>query len=319
MRWKNEAKRWDGQPDNNQCWDTLKEEAARRLAAFSRCVAFMRTNSHVCKSTQPVRGRDGRICQKQALTHTHPIERIITHASKKCPLSYTHTHKHVSEPPLRVWGGGVRTQNIQPVMLRGLHSEFTVINNKENQVLPHSPRFCLSFPLAGHREHCVWVAQILCSQFDFTPSDTFYTHDSLSLSLRECIQNKVETREHTHTSMHARKQLPFFGSHTHAETQPLSLSPPLSGNQRECHNRSHAPSPPPRRLTINTGMDMNMLSCSDFPPSRFAPSLIPNIPSLSLSVAIKCFSYDLALCSRTTSPPFSAHTRSGLMYTRESI
>ncbi len=133
-------------------------------------------------------------------------------------------------------------------------------------------------------------------------------HTWLSLSLRECIQNKVETREHTHTSMHARKQLPFFGSHTHAETQPLSLSPPLSGNQRECHNRSHAPSPPPRRLTINTGMDMNMLSCSDFPPSRFAPSLIPNIPSLSLSVAIKCFSYDLALCSRTTGPPFSAHT-----------
>jgi len=34
--------------------------------------------------------------------------------------------------------------NIQPVMLRGIHSEYTVINNKESTVLPHSPRVRLS-------------------------------------------------------------------------------------------------------------------------------------------------------------------------------
>ncbi len=194
-------------------------------------------------------------------------------------------------------------------MLRGLHSEFTVINNKENQVLPHSPRFCLSFPLAGHREHCVWVAQILCSQFDFTPSDTFYTHDSLSLSLRECIQNKVETRARAHTQACMLENSSPSLVHTHMLKHSLSLCLLRSQAIREnVITEATPPRPPPRRLTINTGMDMNMLSCSDFPPSRFAPSLIPNIPSLSLSVAIKCFSYDLALCSRTTSPPFSAHT-----------
>ncbi len=191
MRWKNEAKRWDGQPDNNQCWDTLKEEATRQLAAFSRFVAFMRTINHVCKSTQPVRGRDRSICQKHAFTHTHPIERIITHASKKCALPYTQTCQWASTACEEVeW----EHKN----MLRGLHSEFTVLNNKENQVLPHPTRFCLSFTLAGHREHCVWVTQILCSQLDFTPSDTFYTHDSLSGSAFKIRWKHTRTRAHTH-------------------------------------------------------------------------------------------------------------------------
>lgn len=64
-------------------------------------------------------------------------------------------------------------------MLRGLHSEFTIINNKETKsYLILLGSVSLSFSL--DTEKTVFESQISRSQFDFTPSDRFYTHDSLS-------------------------------------------------------------------------------------------------------------------------------------------
>lgn len=108
---------------------------------------------------------------KNTHTHTHPTEGIT-----KKMLSYTNMSVNLHCVCEKMEGEHI---NIQPITLRGKHSAFIVINNKESPVLPHSPRICwtqrTNTVFESHRFHAVSLIS--------PPSDTLYTHDSLSLSI----------------------------------------------------------------------------------------------------------------------------------------
>lgn len=129
-------------------------------------------------------GRVRWICQKHAHTLILYRGQCMQLRNARC---HTHTNMSVSLHCVCEEMEGEHI-NIQPVMLRGIHSEFTVINNKESPVLPHSPRVCLSLNTVfeSHRFHAASL---------ISPPLTHSTH--MTLSLRSAFKIRW-MRAHTH-------------------------------------------------------------------------------------------------------------------------